>query len=243
MPGAISVMTSRRRALPRRERVRDALERRLELGEVPQQQRPHRVVLDPVEALLRVDLGPEVVGEEAVRLEPPRRHQDEDPERGVAEAEPLRLPLRVHPDHRVDLLRIGVDPAQSVGVLRRVGHLLEGVVGLRGAAAGGTRCSAARRARARAGRRSTRGRCARRRRGGSPGGSAGSCAASARPDASSRTSRRRRSSTSPSAAAAPGARRGRAACTAAAACRRRARGSRSRRGSAGASGRRRRTPR
>ena len=46
-------------------------EGRLELGEVPQQQRPHRVVLDPVETLLCVDLGPEVVGEEAVRLESP----------------------------------------------------------------------------------------------------------------------------------------------------------------------------
>ena len=168
---------ARARALPRRERVRNTLERRLELGEVPQEQRPHRVVLDPVDPLLRVHLGPEVVREEAVRLEPPRRHEDEDSEGGVAEAEPFGLPLGIHPDHRVDLLRVLVDPAQVLGVLRRVRHLLEGVVRLEVEQPAELVVARARRARVRAGRRSRRGRCAPRPRGGSPGGSAGSCAA------------------------------------------------------------------
>ena len=38
----------------------------------------------------RVDLGPEVDGEEPVALQPPGRHQQEDPERGVAEPEARR---------------------------------------------------------------------------------------------------------------------------------------------------------
>src|SRR3954468_22330193 len=76
-------------APPGCERVPDAFERRRELGEVTDEQRSHRVALDPVDAFLRIDLGAVVDREEAVRLEPPRRHQDEDPERGVAEPEAL----------------------------------------------------------------------------------------------------------------------------------------------------------
>ncbi len=38
---------------------------------------------------------------------------------------PLRLPLGVQSDHRVDPLDVSVDAAQILGVLRRVGHLLE----------------------------------------------------------------------------------------------------------------------
>src|SRR5205807_9744685 len=87
---------SRRRAgagaLPRSEGILDALERRLERRKVAEQHGSHRVVLDPVDAFLRVHLGPVVTREEAVALEAPRGHQDEDAERGVAEAEPLRLP-------------------------------------------------------------------------------------------------------------------------------------------------------
>ena len=45
------------------------------------------LLVDPVQAERRVDLGPEVHGQETVALQPPRRHQDEDAERGVAEAE------------------------------------------------------------------------------------------------------------------------------------------------------------
>ena len=56
----------------------------------------------------RVDLRPEVVGEEAIALQPPRRHQDEDAERGFAEAEALGQRLGVEPGHQVDLLEIAV---------------------------------------------------------------------------------------------------------------------------------------
>ena len=48
----------------------------------------HAVVGDPVHAERRIDLGPEIDGEEAVALQPARRHQDEDAEGRVGEAEP-----------------------------------------------------------------------------------------------------------------------------------------------------------
>src|SRR5262245_21234071 len=98
--------------VPGCKRVVDAVERGRELGEVAQEQRPHRVRLDPVDALGRVDLGPIVAREETVGLDPARRHQDEDPKGGVAEPEALGLRLGVHADHGVDLFRVAVDPAQ-----------------------------------------------------------------------------------------------------------------------------------
>ena len=54
----------------------------------------HRVLLDVVEAELRVDLRAVVVGEEPIALQAPRRHQDEDAERRVAEAEALAAAAR-----------------------------------------------------------------------------------------------------------------------------------------------------
>ena len=66
---------------PRMEGVRNPHERRRERRMVPQQYRQHRVVLDPIQPDLRVDLRRVVVGVEAIALQAARRHQDEDAER------------------------------------------------------------------------------------------------------------------------------------------------------------------
>src|SRR5260370_39651444 len=68
----------------------------------------HRPLLDPLHALFRVDALGEVGGEEAIALEPAAVHEGEDAERGVTEAEPLRLPRREEPDHQVDALDAAV---------------------------------------------------------------------------------------------------------------------------------------
>ena len=82
--------------------------------------------LDPVEALGRVDLGRVVVGEEAVALQPPRRHQDEDPEGGVAEAEAGRQRLGEQPDLEVDAVDVPVvDVADLLAHFGFVGEVLE----------------------------------------------------------------------------------------------------------------------
>src|SRR5918998_3363440 len=72
---------------PRRERVLDPVERRCQLRMMAEEHVAHRVPLNPAESLRGVDVGVVVVGEEAIRPKPPRGHQDEDPERRVAEAE------------------------------------------------------------------------------------------------------------------------------------------------------------
>ena len=128
MPGASSVT--------RAERCQGAngfatpSERGLELGEVAQQQRAHRVVLDPVDAFLRVDLGPVVAGEEAVASS--RRDAIRMKMRKAVSLKPKPFGFcsAYMPDHRVDLLGVAVDAPQVLRVLGRVGHLLEGVVRL-----------------------------------------------------------------------------------------------------------------
>ena len=77
-----------------------------ELGAVPGQDVDHRVLLHPLQPLAGVDLRRVVAGEEPVAVEPARRHQDEDPEGGVAEGEPRRQVLGVQPGDQVDLVDV-----------------------------------------------------------------------------------------------------------------------------------------
>src|SRR4029450_6060722 len=100
-----------REVVPRLETVADAIERRPEPREVPQQHGHQAVVVHPVDAGRRVDVGGEVLGDEAVALQPPRRHQDEDPEGGVAEAEAGRRGLAEQADHQVET----IDVVPSIG--------------------------------------------------------------------------------------------------------------------------------
>lgn len=58
----------------------------------------HGSMLDPSEPLLRVRLLVELRGDEAVALQSPRCHQDEDAEGGVAKAEALWKRLAVRAD-------------------------------------------------------------------------------------------------------------------------------------------------
>ena len=161
---------------PRREGVLDAPQRRRQLRIVPEQHVAHARPVDPVEPRLRVGLRVVVAGEEAVALQPPRRHQDEDAESRVAEAEALRQRLGIEPDHQVDLLDVAVD-------LPQLGRPRPGCPSAprtsppaSGGRAAGTRCSAARRARGSGARRSRRGRRRCRPACAAPAGSAGSCA-------------------------------------------------------------------
>jgi hypothetical protein len=83
-----------------------ALERGRELRVVAEQDVAEQTLLDPLDAFGDVDLGRVVVGEEAVGLQPARGHQDEDPERRVAEAEAGEELLPEHPHLRVDLVDV-----------------------------------------------------------------------------------------------------------------------------------------
>jgi hypothetical protein len=86
----------------------------------------HLRAVDPLDPGLGVDLGPELGGEEAVALQPPRRHQDEHPERRVGEPEPGRERLRVHADLEVHLVDVVVvDAADLLGPLLVRGELVE----------------------------------------------------------------------------------------------------------------------
>ena len=66
----------------------------------------HVVRVDPVEPELGIDPRRVVGGEEPVALQPPGGHQDEDPERGVAEAEARGRRLGEHPDHGIQPFRV-----------------------------------------------------------------------------------------------------------------------------------------
>src|SRR6516162_10280321 len=73
--------------LPGLEGVGHAAQNRAKLRVVTKQDVGHRRLLDPVHSELRVDLRREVLGEITVAVQPARRHDDEDPEGGVAESE------------------------------------------------------------------------------------------------------------------------------------------------------------
>src|SRR5687768_6432211 len=73
--------------LPRLECVVDTLERRRKFGMVAFQHRQHGGVLDVLDPGLGVDLGGRRIVKKEIAREPPRRHQQEDAERGLAEAE------------------------------------------------------------------------------------------------------------------------------------------------------------
>src|SRR5439155_23136647 len=74
----------------------------------------------------RVDLRREVAGEEAVTVQTAGRHQDEDAECGVTEAESLRRGLGVQTYGRVDGIDISaVDLTNLLHPLGIVGQVLE----------------------------------------------------------------------------------------------------------------------
>ncbi len=100
---------------------RTPAQHRRQLGVMSHQHRAHVVLGDPAHALGRVGLRGEVGGEEAVALQPPRCHQDEDAERGVAEAEAGRRRLGVQPHGQVDVLDGVVDRGQFGGRQMRSG--------------------------------------------------------------------------------------------------------------------------
>ncbi len=103
-------------------------------------------LVDPVHAERRVDLGPEVDGEEPVALQAPRRHQDEDAERGVGEAEAGRRRLRRAGRRRCRPRRCcGRPRAGGVRSPRSRRDLLEAAHARAVQARRGSRCSAARR--------------------------------------------------------------------------------------------------
>src|SRR5919202_1956793 len=87
--------------MPGCEGVRNAAERRFELGIVAYEYARHRVVVDPVHAGLRVDLRGVVRGEEAIALQPAGGHQDEDAEGRIAKTKACWQILRIHTYHQV----------------------------------------------------------------------------------------------------------------------------------------------
>ena len=98
------------------------------LGHVALDDVDHRVVLDPVDAFLRVARRPVLGRQEPVALEAPRRHQDEHAERRVAEAHVLGQRLGHQAHQQVHLLDVAVvDPLDLLGPFLVVAELLEGL--------------------------------------------------------------------------------------------------------------------
>ena len=108
---------------------------------------PSAMVLSSIQLqpLRRVDRGREVAGEEPVAVEPARGHQDEDAEGGVAERRTRRAASRrTGPTVRstsldVAVVHRGAARPRSPGPVVRSSNV---VAAGRGAAAGGTRCTA-----------------------------------------------------------------------------------------------------
>src|SRR5687767_4232127 len=113
-------------APPRFERVVHAVERGPQFRIVTLQHVEHRGLTDIVQPELRIDLRPEIVGEESVALEAAGGHQHEHPERRVAEAEPFGQRFGEQPGHQVHLLEVVVvDPFDFVPPHDVVGELVE----------------------------------------------------------------------------------------------------------------------
>src|SRR5262245_27031979 len=94
---------------PWKEHVPRIREVRRQLWAMAREHGAELVVAHPGEAGWRVDLGREVLGVEPVALEAPRRHQDEDAEGRVREAEARRravlaAALDERADQEVDLV-------------------------------------------------------------------------------------------------------------------------------------------
>ena len=69
---------------------------------------PHSGVLHPSKAFLRVHLRIPGSSNEAIALQPPASHEDEDAERGVTEAKARRQRLAVGSDERVDFVDVAI---------------------------------------------------------------------------------------------------------------------------------------
>src|SRR4051812_9406841 len=94
---------------------------------MPEQDRRHIVVLDPVQADLRVDLRSVMCSEESVAVEASGRHEYKDPEGRVGKAKALWLWLREQTDGEVDLVNVVViNVSHLLHPDRVVGQLLEG---------------------------------------------------------------------------------------------------------------------
>src|SRR5260370_42271415 len=100
---------------------------RPQLRHVPLQHRAQTVVLHPCEPRRRIDLRSEINSEEAVALEPPRSHQDEDAESCIRKAEVGWLLLAMHADQEGDLidgLVNGGEIALPIGIGCELGEAL-----------------------------------------------------------------------------------------------------------------------
>src|SRR6266849_2136141 len=102
-PSKLEVQSSRlgSRSPPGGECVVRAAHRGAQIRVVALQHVDHRRVLDPLHADRRVHLRRVILAEVAIAFQPPRSHQDEDAEGGVAEAEPGWFGLGEHADHQV----------------------------------------------------------------------------------------------------------------------------------------------
>src|SRR5262245_1220626 len=101
---SVSALTARGHRPPRREGPAGARQHSSKFRAVPQNDTRHAILGDPVHAEGRIDFGTEIDREKAVALEAARRHEDEDTEGGVGEAETGRTLLGKQTHHGVDLV-------------------------------------------------------------------------------------------------------------------------------------------
>src|ERR1039457_1455202 len=78
---------------PWRKCISHTKQTRLQTGKVPQQNRTHRVIANPVHPRLAIYLFRKVGSEEPVAVQPSRCHQHKNAEGRVTEAESLRRSL------------------------------------------------------------------------------------------------------------------------------------------------------
>ena len=90
-----------------------------------QQHLAHAVFLNPGDAGRRVDFRRIVVGEEAIALDAPARHDDEDAKRRVGDGKARRLGLGERAGQEVDALDVAVDRRELALPLRIFGELLK----------------------------------------------------------------------------------------------------------------------
>src|SRR5262245_11085368 len=83
---------------PRCERARVARRHTCQLRTVSKDHAGHSILFDPVHSEGRIDFRTEVHSQEAIALQPPRRHENKDPKRRVGKTETLWHRLREKAD-------------------------------------------------------------------------------------------------------------------------------------------------
>src|SRR5689334_17879842 len=99
-------IVKRCQVVPRFEAVAHPVQCWAELGKMAKYHADKAVVVHPSDACAAVDVGGEILGNEAITFESTRRHQDKDAKRSVTESEARWRHLTEQPDHQINAIDI-----------------------------------------------------------------------------------------------------------------------------------------